>query len=296
MKKIAFIAALIPILLIAGNIPDIYEYYPISGDKFDIYLVDKTTLRSYNYETAVEYDNSVIIKVLDKEQQAPSNDMEDNGAPEFIPWNLIDVDGKTLKEVSLEINKLYKDEFDIDTVYVTIKHFSGMNNVAVSIGSGKTNYVRFDWGKTYRYYMNYVEARILATEPTDIYVIHKNSKDYDFVDLDDIAMPQDQIFLYPSLINVGGYVNMPSVYPYAPGFTIMDYIGLAGGVAQYGSLSKVHVFDENGHKINRNEEIKPGYSISVGKSFMGIMTDVSVIVSILLGVYSVYSITTSLVQ
>lgn len=295
MKRLLLIL-FIPILLFSAEIPDIYEYYPIPGDKFDIYLVDKTTLRSYNYETAVEYDNSVIIKVLDKEQQAPSNDMEDNGAPKFIPWNLIDVDGKTLKEVSVEINKLYKDEFDIDTVYVTIKHFSGMNNIAVSIGSGKTNYVRFDWGKTYRYYMNYVEARILATEPTDIYVIHKNSKDYDFVDLDDIAMPQDQIFLYPSLINVGGYVNMPGVYPYAPGFTKMDYIGLAGGVAQYGTLSRVYLYDQDGHRVGINNEIRPGYSISVGRSFMGIMTDVSVIVSILLGIYSVYSITTSLVQ
>ncbi len=294
MKIYALILMLIPVIFFASEIPDIYDYYPISGDELDIYLVDKTTLRSYNYQTAIEYDNNTVIKVMDNENKSPSNSKDDGTNPEFIPWQLMNVEGKSLKEISLEINRLYKDEFDIDTVYVTIKSFSGMNNISVSIGSGKTNYVRFDWGKTYRYYINFVEARILATEPTEIYVIHKNQKDFYMADLDEIAMPQDQIFLYPNLINVGGYVNMPSVYSYTPGFTIMDYIGLAGGVAPYGTLSKIAVYDKDGTRISRNSEIKPGYSISVGRSFMGVMTDISVIISILLGIYSIFTITSSL--
>lgn len=295
MKRLLLIL-FIPIVLFSAEIPDIYNYYPVPGDILDIYLVDHTTLRSYNYETSVEYDNSIIIKVMDKEKKTPVGEKETSQSPEFIPWKLINIKGNSLKEITKEINELYKAEFDIDTAYVTIKTFSGVNNIAVSIGSGKTNYVSFYWGKTYRHYINFVEARILATEPTDIYVIHKNSKEYDLVDLDDIAHPQDQIFLYPNLVNVGGHVNIPGVYPYAPGFTKMDYIGLAGGVAQYGTLSRVYLYDQDGHRIGINNEIRPGYSISVGRSFMGIITDASVIISILLGIYSVFTITTSLIN
>lgn len=295
MKKLLSIL-LIPAVILSAAIPDIYEYKPVPGDKIDVSLVDQTTLKSYSYSTHVEYDNSLIIKVLDMKRSIPAGNQgsKESNEAEYIPWRMISVKGMTLEDVSKKINSIYAEEYNVDTVLVTIGSFGKMNNIAVSIGTGKTNYQTFYWGKTYRYYINAVEARVLATEPNEIYVIHKDSKEFDMVDVDDIVMPQDQIFLYPSLVNVGGSVNMPGIFPYAPGFTPMDYIGMAGGIAPYGSFSKVNLYNKDGRKVSRDVEMEPGYSITVGKSFMGIAQDVSIIVSILLGIYSVFSITTSL--
>ncbi|MDY6786902.1 MAG: SLBB domain-containing protein [candidate division WOR-3 bacterium] len=295
MKRLLFIL-LIPVIVFSAEIPDIYDYSPVSGDRIDVYLVDQTTLKSYSYSTYIEYDNSLIIKILDLERKSPmmNKDAESSNKSEYIPWKMISAKDMTLRDISKKINEIYADEYNVDTVFVTMGGFGMMNNIAVSIGTGKTNYQTFYWGKTFRYYINAVEARVLATELNDIYVIHKDSKEFDMVDLDEIVMPQDQIFLYPSLVNVGGSVNMPGIFPYAPGFTPMDYIGMAGGIAPYGSFSKVNLYDKDGRKVSRDREIEPGYSITVGKSFMGIAQDVSMIVSILLGIYSVFSITTSL--
>lgn len=296
MKKIFTIIILLMLMIILySEIPDIYQYKPIPGDGLDIFLLDKTTVHSFGFRSNIEYDNYLILKLLNIERGKAGMEEESDFKADYFPWQIINTKDMTLGEISKEINRVYEKEFDIDSVFVTIGIFGDMNKVAVSIGSGRSNYISFQWGKTFRYYINFVEARILSNEPNTVYIIREGKEDMIVVDLDDIVLPKDQIFLYPQSISVRGNVNYQRDFPYTPGFTIKEYIGLAGGISDNGDLSKVTVTDENGKRVKSNEDIKPGYSLYIGKSFLGIAKDVSLIISIFLGIYSIITILTPLI-
>ncbi len=297
MKKLfTIIILLMLVIILYSEIPDIYQYKPIPGDGLDIFLLDKTTVHSFSFRSSIEYDNYLILKLINIEREKAA--IEGDGSDlrrDYFPWQIINTKGMTLGEISKKINDVYKNEFDIDSVFVTIGAFGDMNKVTVSIGSGRSNYIFFQWGKTYRYYINFVEARVLSSEPNTVYVIQEGKEEMIVVDLDDIVLPKDQIFLYPQSVSVRGNVNYQRDFPYTPGFTVKEYIGLAGGISDNGDLGKVTVTDENGKRINNSDEIKPGYSMYIGKSFLGVAKDVSLIISIFLGIYSIITILTPLI-
>lgn len=56
---------------------------------------------------------------------------------------------------------------------------------------------------------------------------------------------EESITYNESAILVTGFVNKPGAYRYFPGYTVRDYIGMAGGVEEMGSQKKVSVYRSN---------------------------------------------------
>ena len=73
-------------------------------------------------------------------------------------------------------------------------------------------------------------------------------------------------------VSVVGYVNQPGVYDYLPGLKAWDYISLAGGITEKGSLKKTIVIHEDGKKEKgRDVVIRRGDIIMVGRSTTNIL-------------------------
>lgn len=67
-----------------------------------------------------------------------------------------------------------------------------------------------------------------------------------------------------SAILVTGFVTRPGAYRYFPGYTVRDYIGMAGGVDETGSIRKVDVFRSNREvEIGLNDFVAPGDTINI---------------------------------
>jgi|GEM_PF-3420372 len=68
-------------------------------------------------------------------------------------------------------------------------------------------------------------------------------------------------------ITVTGFVASPGIYPYIPGFTYVDYVGMAGGELPEGDATR-HVLmdDQNTVKQGENVTIEPGDHIFVPRS------------------------------
>ncbi|HYX06092.1 MAG TPA: polysaccharide biosynthesis/export family protein [Bacteroidales bacterium] len=67
-------------------------------------------------------------------------------------------------------------------------------------------------------------------------------------------------------ISVTGYVNSPGIYPYIPGFTYQDYIGMAGGERPEGNAERFLVTDSNFEEKPQSRTIQPGDHIYIPKS------------------------------
>ncbi len=58
-------------------------------------------------------------------------------------------------------------------------------------------------------------------------------------------------------IYVKGTVQKPGKYPYSPGFTALDYVGMAGGMEKSGSLSSISVYHIKNGKIEHGPNAIP---------------------------------------
>ena len=65
-------------------------------------------------------------------------------------------------------------------------------------------------------------------------------------------------------ILVSGFVNIPGPLKYFPGYSVIDYIGLAGGVSETGSVKKIFLI-RNSKKIliSDSERVLPGDQLYV---------------------------------
>ena len=67
-------------------------------------------------------------------------------------------------------------------------------------------------------------------------------------------------------VAVTGYVATPGIYPYIPGFTYSDYIGMAGGELPAGDANRYVLTDNAYNSKSQGAGIKPGDHIYVPKS------------------------------
>ncbi|MCF7805432.1 MAG: polysaccharide biosynthesis/export family protein [Candidatus Marinimicrobia bacterium] len=68
-------------------------------------------------------------------------------------------------------------------------------------------------------------------------------------------------------ITVTGFVASPGIYPYIPGFSYVDYVGMAGGELPEGDAQRYVLSDrQNRVKSKENAVIKPGDHIFVPRS------------------------------
>jgi protein involved in polysaccharide export with SLBB domain len=71
---------------------------------------------------------------------------------------------------------------------------------------------------------------------------------------------------------VTGFVNHPGPINYFPGYSVKDYIGLAGGVSELGNVKKVYLIrDDIKSKINNNEVVIPGDHIIVPEGTFSVL-------------------------
>ena len=63
---------------------------------------------------------------------------------------------------------------------------------------------------------------------------------------------------------VTGFVNLPGPINYFPGYSVKDYIGLAGGVSELGNVKKAYLIRDNiKSSVNNNKIVIPGDHIVV---------------------------------
>ncbi len=71
---------------------------------------------------------------------------------------------------------------------------------------------------------------------------------------------------------VTGFVNLPGPINYFPGYSVKDYIGLAGGVSELGNVKKVYLIrNDIKSKINNNEIVIPGDHIIVPEGTFSVL-------------------------
>ena len=71
---------------------------------------------------------------------------------------------------------------------------------------------------------------------------------------------------------VTGFVNLPGAINYFPGYSIKDYIGLAGGVSELGNVKRAYLIrDDIRSKIDNNEIVIPGDHIIVPEGTFSVL-------------------------
>ena len=71
---------------------------------------------------------------------------------------------------------------------------------------------------------------------------------------------------------VTGFVNLPGAINYFPGYSIKDYIGLAGGVSELGNVKRAYLIrDDIRSKIDNNEIAIPGDHIIVPEGTFSVL-------------------------
>ena len=67
-----------------------------------------------------------------------------------------------------------------------------------------------------------------------------------------------------SAVLVTGFVKKPGAFRYFPGYTVRDYIGMAGGVLETGTVKKVEVFrSEKPMNLSFADFVKPGDTVYI---------------------------------
>ncbi|MDD4856730.1 MAG: SLBB domain-containing protein [Candidatus Krumholzibacteria bacterium] len=111
----------------------------------------------------------------------------------------------------------------------------------------------------------------------------------------DVALEDGDVLTIPSMrrtVTVGGEVNEPGEFPYNGSMTIVQYIGLAGGPSENGSVNRVVIYSSDGRTrgVDRNDHPSMGDVIIVKKSsykifgdfFSGVIRIGTIVVSILI--------------
>ncbi|MFQ6673572.1 MAG: SLBB domain-containing protein [Fidelibacterota bacterium] len=122
-----------------------------------------------------------------------------------------------------------------------------------------------------------------------------------FQELDRIEIPflagfqekMDNFITYnESAVFVTGFVKYPGAFRYFPGYSIQDYIGMAGGVLDTGSFKKVNVYRQNSRTdLGFHDYAQPGDTVYVPENARSrLLGDISVFqaVSAALAIYLSY--------
>jgi protein involved in polysaccharide export with SLBB domain len=88
---------------------------------------------------------------------------------------------------------------------------------------------------------------------------------------------------------VTGFVRYPGSYRYFPGYTIQDYLGLAGGVLETGTHHRIYVNrGEATLKLQEMEYVLPGDQIYVPEDLRSRLFGTASIVQIVTAITSLY--------
>ncbi|MFQ6614432.1 MAG: SLBB domain-containing protein, partial [Fidelibacterota bacterium] len=69
-------------------------------------------------------------------------------------------------------------------------------------------------------------------------------------------------------VSVSGFVNSPGAYQFIYGYSVGDYIGIAGGPSEEGSLRRGILYrDQQALPLNPDEFVVPGDRIYIGENF-----------------------------
>lgn len=87
-------------------------------------------------------------------------------------------------------------------------------------------------------------------------------------------------------ILVTGEVKRPGVIPYRPGASVMQYIGLAGGVSNRANMDRIEIYRGDGKRVNAHPSapLEPGDAIYVPEKTFKFWQDHIVILTTLLGI------------
>ena len=67
-----------------------------------------------------------------------------------------------------------------------------------------------------------------------------------------------------NLVLVTGFVMNPGGHKFVPGYTIMDYIALSGGISDMGSKKKIALYRNGGKiKVSMSNYVQPGDQINI---------------------------------
>ena len=71
---------------------------------------------------------------------------------------------------------------------------------------------------------------------------------------------------------VTGFVNLPGPINYFPGYSVKDYVGMAGGVSDLGNVRKVYLIRDDIKSISSNNEIViPGDHIIIPEGTFSVL-------------------------
>ncbi|NOZ76058.1 MAG: hypothetical protein GXO90_11925 [FCB group bacterium] len=69
-------------------------------------------------------------------------------------------------------------------------------------------------------------------------------------------------------VSVSGFVNIPGAYQFMYGYSVGDYLGIAGGVSEDGSLHRGILYrNQQALPLNPDEFVAPGDRIYIGENF-----------------------------
>jgi len=119
-----------------------------------------------------------------------------------------------------------------------------------------------------------------------------------FLEGDKITVPfiaevadQADRFITPTAtpVSVSGFVNAPGAYQFMYGYTVRDYIGIAGGLTENGSLRTTVLYRNNqAVALNLAQYVEPGDQIFVGENFRSRFLGKSSLMQTITAVTSLY--------
>mgnify|MGYP001284751406 CR=1 FL=1 len=90
-------------------------------------------------------------------------------------------------------------------------------------------------------------------------------------------------------IMVNGFVQNPGAYSYVPGYSVFNYISMAGGSTEYGSIRKIKILHGDGSSSkNSGKELKRGDVIIVERSTINTLTGNMSILQIVASILTIY--------
>ena len=90
-------------------------------------------------------------------------------------------------------------------------------------------------------------------------------------------------------IMVNGFVRSPGAYSYVPGYSVFNYISMAGGSTEYGSIRKIKILHGDGSSSrNSGVELNRGDVIIVERSTINTLTGNMSILQIIASILTIY--------
>lgn len=90
-------------------------------------------------------------------------------------------------------------------------------------------------------------------------------------------------------ITVSGFVNLPGAYQFSYGYTVGDYIGIAGGASEMGSIKSGVLFRNNEkYPLDLNQYVRSGDQIYIGEKFINKLLGKSSMMQTITALTSIY--------